>query len=365
MKFMFLTLALFAANLFASPVDEQASLVSESDFGIFAHAFPVEGKDGQAKLFVYSKDELDLVRVKIADEFVLSPAVPVAGGAMFAYRFPGEVAVDSLGAISVKGFEVASLARFEATVELKQDSSPLKYEQSSIIHHDKEAALQAVLVETSEGSNKYHVDLVSLHDLSDVRIWNGSQWTDAQVFPRTNKIRRVYRAAHTVDNNVGLNVDVKAKVDSDGTGFSDKYVLTETEDSTEFKLHTHTIRNQEEVAKDEAEHAAYLQALATYQQELARKEAEKQRIFQQQMQQQQHDNSYQGIAQQRADAMARNCLMPSNHAIAGAPSYPPGVFEGIGMGGPGCATCVGPGNVIADASAVGSDGRTYRVRFYR
>lgn len=77
------------------------------------------------------------------------------------------------------------------------------------------------------------------------------------------------------------------------------------------------------------------------------------------------DGSLQGIAQARASYMAQNRV--TGHNFPGAPSVPMGIFEGTGMASPGrvAPTCVGPGRVVADATANDAFGNTYRVRFYK
>lgn len=76
------------------------------------------------------------------------------------------------------------------------------------------------------------------------------------------------------------------------------------------------------------------------------------------------DGSLQMIAQARAFAMARQNVL--SHGIGGTYGIPTGVSEGIGYGpGPAPATCVLPGQCVADATAVSMSGLTYRVRFFR
>lgn len=76
------------------------------------------------------------------------------------------------------------------------------------------------------------------------------------------------------------------------------------------------------------------------------------------------DGSLQMIAQARAFAMAAQNVL--SHGIGGTYGIPAGVSEGIGYGpGPAPATCVLPGQCVADATAVSSTGLTYRVRFFR
>jgi len=76
------------------------------------------------------------------------------------------------------------------------------------------------------------------------------------------------------------------------------------------------------------------------------------------------DGSLQMIAQARAYAMAAQNVL--SHGIGGTHGIPAGVSEGIGYGpGPAPATCVLPGQCVADATAVSSTGLTYRVRFFR
>lgn len=76
------------------------------------------------------------------------------------------------------------------------------------------------------------------------------------------------------------------------------------------------------------------------------------------------DGSLQMIAQARAYAMAAQNVL--SHGIGGTHGIPAGVAEGIGYGpGPAPATCVLPGQCVADATAVSANGLTYRVRFFR
>ena len=79
--------------------------------------------------------------------------------------------------------------------------------------------------------------------------------------------------------------------------------------------------------------------------------------------------SLQAIAQARANAMAANNQgvygQQPSHAIGGAPPVPGNVSEGIGYGQGWAPTCVLPGRVVADASAIGATGLTYRVRFFQ
>lgn len=78
--------------------------------------------------------------------------------------------------------------------------------------------------------------------------------------------------------------------------------------------------------------------------------------------------TYQAIAQQRANAMARlRTLSHSIHSYRGASCspFPSSVFEGIGMSSGGTpGTCNNGGRVLADAMAVSADGTVYRVRFF-
>ena len=71
------------------------------------------------------------------------------------------------------------------------------------------------------------------------------------------------------------------------------------------------------------------------------------------------------IAYARAAAMAALDMFFPNHAIPNAPGIPGNVSEGIGMGGPNCATCVMPGSIVADAEVLSVSGRVYRVRFFQ
>lgn len=73
--------------------------------------------------------------------------------------------------------------------------------------------------------------------------------------------------------------------------------------------------------------------------------------------------SLQDIAQARANALAANNVL--THDIAGAPGKPSNVFEGVGYGVGVAPTCVGPGRVVADASALSASGLIFRVRFYQ
>lgn len=74
------------------------------------------------------------------------------------------------------------------------------------------------------------------------------------------------------------------------------------------------------------------------------------------------ENTYQAIAQARADAMARQQTL--SHAIGGAPGIP-NVSEGIGMGPSSLPeTCFFTGPLLADASSQDANGYTYRVRFF-
>lgn len=76
------------------------------------------------------------------------------------------------------------------------------------------------------------------------------------------------------------------------------------------------------------------------------------------------DGSLQMIAHARAMAMATQNVL--SHGIGGTYGIPAGVAEGIGYGpGPAPATCVLPGQCVADATAVSANGLTYRVRFFR
>lgn len=76
----------------------------------------------------------------------------------------------------------------------------------------------------------------------------------------------------------------------------------------------------------------------------------------------------QTVAQQRADAMARQGIL--SHSIGGCPSWTGlGVTEGIGCSTASdpksVATCITGSVVVADAHARGSNGMIYRVRFFR
>jgi len=78
--------------------------------------------------------------------------------------------------------------------------------------------------------------------------------------------------------------------------------------------------------------------------------------------------TFQQIAQRRANAMAElNTLSHSiqNYRGADCPAFPSSVFEGIGVSSGGTpGTCNNGGRVLADAMAVSSSGRVYRVRFF-
>ena len=78
--------------------------------------------------------------------------------------------------------------------------------------------------------------------------------------------------------------------------------------------------------------------------------------------------TFQQIAQHRANAMARlDSLSHGIHNYRGVdcPAFPSSVFEGIGMSSGGTpGTCNNGGRVLADARAVSSSGRVYRVRFF-
>jgi hypothetical protein len=76
-------------------------------------------------------------------------------------------------------------------------------------------------------------------------------------------------------------------------------------------------------------------------------------------------STYQGIAQARANAMARYGYPRDGHSIAGAPPIP-GVSEGTGWAGGGRfpATCFFSGPLLADAWATDAYNNTYRVRFF-
>lgn len=78
-------------------------------------------------------------------------------------------------------------------------------------------------------------------------------------------------------------------------------------------------------------------------------------------------NSFQQIAQARANAMARLGYYGHDvHKYNGVPRYPGNVQEGIGWSSGGLPpTCRWSGRVVADATARGSNGRVYRVRFYQ
>jgi hypothetical protein len=76
------------------------------------------------------------------------------------------------------------------------------------------------------------------------------------------------------------------------------------------------------------------------------------------------DSGLQAIAHARAAAMAAQNVL--SHGIGGTYGIPAGVAEGIGYGpGPAPATCVLPGQCVADATAVSANGLTYRVRFFK
>jgi hypothetical protein len=76
------------------------------------------------------------------------------------------------------------------------------------------------------------------------------------------------------------------------------------------------------------------------------------------------DGGLHAIASARAMAMAAQNVL--SHGIGGAPAIPAGYAEGIGYGsGPAPATCVLPGQCVADATAVSANGLTYRVRFFK
>jgi hypothetical protein len=74
------------------------------------------------------------------------------------------------------------------------------------------------------------------------------------------------------------------------------------------------------------------------------------------------------IAQQRADAMARQGIL--SHSIGGCPTWSGrGVGEGIGCSSANdpksVATCIVGSTVVADAHCRSSNGLIYRVRFFK
>jgi len=69
-------------------------------------------------------------------------------------------------------------------------------------------------------------------------------------------------------------------------------------------------------------------------------------------------STWQAIAERRAATMAARGYR--GHL----PGVPAGTFEGVGFGGWNCATCVGSGQLLADAQAQGADGIVYRVRLW-